>query len=158
MLCFENYANRIGSNPIFAPAMRKIALSFIAVAALGCHNKEEVRKKQFPKPGAVIASAEMPVTDDELNHFVFSVKVIADSNIASGVYDVDADYGPNYAMGQFTMPKGGEDLVPIIRRGASPYTFVIGFKQPNDTTFYEYFEVKSSRKTTKMQYLKAYTF
>jgi len=105
-----------------------------------------------------MASAEMPVTDDQLNHFMFSVKVIADSNVRSGVYDVDADYGPNFAEGQFTMPTGIEDAKPVINKGKEPYTYIIGFQLPNDTTFYEYFQIQSDRKTTKMQYIKAYTF
>ena len=101
---------------------------------------------------------EMPITDDPLNKFIFSIKVIADSNIKAGVYDVDVDYGPNFAEGTFTMPKGGEDLKPVIRKGAAPYTYIIGFKVAGDTTFYDYFEVSSSRTNTKMQYIRAYTF
>ena len=100
----------------------------------------------------------MPVTDDPLNHFVFSVNVIADSNVRAGVYDVDVNYGPNFSEGQFTMPKGGEDLKPVIKKGSMPSTFIIGFRVPGDTTFYDYFEISSSIRTTKMQYVKAYTF
>lgn len=140
--------------------MKKIFFLSLTLAVFflnGCHDGNGTTK-QFPKPGTIVASAEMPVTDDPLNHFIFSVKVIADSNIRSGVYDVDADYGPNFAEGQFTMPQGAWDMKPIIRKGNSPYTYIIGFKVPGDTTFYEYFEVRSNRITTKMQYLKAYTF
>lgn len=140
--------------------MKKIFFLFftLSVFALGsCHDGKD-KAKQFPKPGTIVASAQMPVTDDPLNHFIFSVKIIADSNIRSGVYDVDVDYGPNFAGGRFTMPQGGENLKPLIRKGNTPYTYIIGFKVPGDTTFYEYFEVYSNRKTTKMQYLKAYTF
>jgi hypothetical protein len=138
-----------------------ISLYIAALAFTSCgssqdkNNKESA--KQFPKPGTVVASAEMPVADDSLNHFVFSVKVIADSNIRSGVYDVDVDYGPNFAEGQFTMPKGGEDFVPVIRK-VNASKFIIGFKVPRDTTFYDYFEVSSNKKSTRMQYLKGYTF
>ena len=114
--------------------------------------------KELPKPGKVVTSAQMPVKDDTLNHFTFSVKVIADSNVSAGVYDVDADYGPNFASGKFTMPKGGENFTPVIRKGDAPYTFIIGFRAPGDTTFYDYFEVSSSRFATKMQYLKAYNY
>ena len=139
--------------------MRKISFLFLTLTlfAGSCH-EDKGKAKHFPKSGTMVASAEMPVKDDPLNHFIFSVKVIADSNIRSGVYDVDADYGPNFGEGQFTMPQGGEDLKPLIRKGNTPYTFIIGFKVPGDTTFYEYFEVRSDRKTTKMRYLKAYTF
>ncbi len=145
--------------------MKKVALFCYGLSTLlyvACNNSgsagNERSAKQFPKPGTIVATAEMPVTDDPLNHFTFSVKVVADSNIKSGVYDIDADYGPNFAEGQLTMPKGGEDLKPLIRKGNAPYTYVIGFKVPGDTTFYDYFEVSSTRANTKMQYVKAYTF
>ncbi len=114
--------------------------------------------KQFPKPGAVVARDEMPVTGDSLNHFIFSVKVVADSSIAAGVYDIAVNYGPNMASGQFTMPKGGEDLPVSMRRGAEPYTFIVGFKMPGDTTFYDYYQVSATRSNTKMQYIKSYIF
>jgi len=132
-----------------------------ALLYASCNNtgsSNEYKAKNFPKPGTIVVTAQMPVTDDPLNHFTFSVKVIADSNIKAGVYDIDADYGPNFAEGQLTMPKGGEDLKPLIRKGNAPYTYIIGFKIAGDTTFYDYFEVSSSRSATKMQYLKAYTF
>jgi hypothetical protein len=121
-------------------------------------NNSSTHAKHFPKPGAVVASAEMPVTDDPLNKFTFSVKVIADSEVKSGVYDIDVDYGPNFAEGKLTMPKGGEDLQPLIRKSSEPYTYIIGFKVAGDTTFYDYFQVSSSKANTKMEYIKAYTF
>jgi len=145
--------------------MKKTVLLFVAIAAISqvaCNSSNDEKttgnNKQFPKPGTVVAAAEMPVTDDPLNKFTFSVKVIADTNVRSGEYDVDADYGPNFAEGHFTMPKGGEYLVPVIRRDNAPYTYIIGFRLPGDTTFYDYFEVSSNRSSTKMQYVKAYTF
>ena len=141
--------------------MQKTILLAIAVSTfslVSCNNSGTEKAKDFPKPGTTIATASMPVTDDTLNKFTFSIKVIADSNVKSGVYDVDVDYGPNFAEGQFTMPKGGEDLKPVIRKGSTPNTYVIGFKMDKDTTFYDYFEVSSSKSNTKMQYIKAYSF
>ena len=137
---------------------------FVAICSLltmACNNSQNnpgPAAKQFPKPGTIVASDEMPVTEDKLNNFKFSIKIVADSNVKAGVYDVDADFGPNFAEGQFTMPKGGEAFMPVIRKGAAPYTFIVGFKVDGDTTFYDYFEVSSNRNTTKMQYLKAYSF
>jgi hypothetical protein len=120
-------------------------------------NKSSESVKAFPKPGTVVASAEMPVAGDNLNNFVFSVKVIADSSVTSGVYDVDADFGPNLAVGEFTMPKGGEHFKPLIRIGSEPNTFIIGFRMPGDTAFNDYFEVSSNHAQTKMRYIKAYS-
>jgi hypothetical protein len=140
--------------------MKKTGVAAISVSLLlsaSCGNNAG-KAKHFPKPGTVVASAEMPVTDDPLNKFIFSVKIIADSNVKSGIYDIDVDYGPNFAEGQLTMPKGEEDLQPIMRKGSQPYTYIVGFKVAGDTTFYDYFEVSSSKANTKMQYIKAYTF
>jgi hypothetical protein len=141
--------------------MKKTTLLFTAISSIfiiACNNKNADSRKGFPKPGTLVASAEVPVTADTLNDFKFSVKVIADSSVKEGVYDVDVDYGPNFAEGKFTMPKGGEQLIPVIRKGTKPYTFVIGFNVGSDTTFYDYFEVSSTKLSTKMQYIKAYTF
>jgi hypothetical protein len=134
------------------------AAVFCLAACSGSKKPEEDKPKQFPKPGTVVASAEMPVTDDPLNHFTFSIKVVADSAVASGIYDVDVDYGPNFSEGQLAMPKGGEELKPEVRKGVAPYSFIIGFKVPGDTTFYDYMHVDGNIHKTKMQYIKAYTF
>ncbi len=115
-------------------------------------------QRQFPKPGTVVAKAEKKIKEDTLNDSRFQIRVVADSAIENGVYDVDVDYGPNFASGQFTMPKGGEHLVPVIKTGSSPYSFIIGFRLPDDTTFYEYYEVTSNKQSTKMQYINTYSF
>jgi hypothetical protein len=140
-----------------------IHVCFAAVIAASCNSSSHQANTDethipLPKPGYVVAADSMEATStDKLNHFVFTVKVIADSNIASGVYDVDADFGPNFATSQFTMPKGAETLTPILRKGSAPYTFIVGFKVKDDTTFYDYFEVSSNGHATIMQYIKAYT-
>jgi hypothetical protein len=121
-------------------------------------NNGSTTTKALPKPGTVIASDEMPVAGDTLNHFKFGIKVVADSLVAKGIYDIDADFGPNFATGQMAMPKGGEDLTPILKRSPAPNTYIIGFRVPGDTTFYEYYEVSSTGSATRMQYIKSYTF
>ena len=149
---------------IFAAIMRKTGLLFFAfalsVGALySCNNNvEEHKAKKLPKPGAAVAEAKMPIVEDAINHSTFSVKVIADSDIATGVYDVDADFGTNFGEGKFTMPKGVEDATPVIRKGDAPYTYIIGFRIAGDTTFYDYFQVSCSKSNTKMEYIKAYSF
>ena len=100
----------------------------------------------------------MPITEDAINHTTFSVKVVADSDVANGVYDVDADFGPNFGEGKFSMPKGAEDATPVIRKGDEPYSYIIGFRIAGDTTFYDYFRVSCSKSNTKMEYIKAYSF
>jgi hypothetical protein len=131
---------------------------FLLLTIISCAGPDSKSKpKKFPKPGALVASAEMPVADP-LNHFTFTVKIYADTAITSGVYDIDAEYGPNFAQGKLTMPKGGEDFVPVIRKGPDTYSYIIGFRAPGDTTFYDYYLVSSNQRTTEMKYIKAYTF
>ncbi len=125
-----------------------------------CNSSDTAVKEPhiFPKPGTVVASAQMPVTGDTLNHFTFSIKVVADSQVAKGVYDVDADYGPNFAGGELTLPKGAEAATPYVRQGNEPNSFIIGFRLAGDTTAYDYYQVSSNGSQTEMRYIKAYTF
>ncbi len=149
---------------IFAGIMKKTAFLFLVFASLlvalcSCNNNtEEHKAKKFPKPGVTVAEAKMPIAEDAINHSVFSVKVIADSDIAMGVYDVDADFGTNFGESKFAMPKGAEDATPVIRKGDAPYTYIVGFRIAGDTTFYDYFQVSCSKSNTKMQYIKSYSF
>lgn len=134
-----------------------VIIAWVA-GSCGSAGNEGNKVRHFPSPGTLMAQDSMPVTEDKLNNFMFTVRVIADSAVTSGIYDVDADYGPNFATSTFAMPKGIEDVTPILRRGDAPYTYIIGFRLPGDTTFYDYFEVSSDHHNTKMKYLKAYTF
>ena len=143
--------------------MKNFILPSLAIFVLiiaSCTNSVNANKskKQFPKPGTTVVSDKMPVSGDTLNHFTFSIKVVADTDVESGVYHIESDFGPNLALGQFTMPKGGEDFKPVIRRCDTPNTFIIGFKIPSDTTFYDYYEVSSTKESTRMRYLKAYSY
>ncbi len=112
----------------------------------------------MPAPGTFITADSMPVTEDKLNKFMFAVSIVADSDIADGVYDVNAHYEYHDADGKFTMPKEIKSARPLIRTGKDPYTYVIGFKIAGDTTFYDYFEVRATESSIRMEYLKAYTF
>lgn len=136
----------------------RAVVSCIVFTMASCGNNPANNVKEMPKPGTIIASAEMPVNDDTLNKSMFTIRVVADSNVQKGIYDVTVTYGVNTAEGKFTMPKGGETLAPVVRKGTAPYTYIIGFLMEGDTTFYDYFEVSSSRTNTKMQYTKAYSF
>jgi hypothetical protein len=140
--------------------MKKItgAVVLFCISIITACNNGDDNSKKLPAPGTVIATDKMAVTGDTLNHFELSVKVVADSDIQAGVYDVDVAYGPNKATGKFMMPKGGEHLRPVLRRGAGPNSFVVGFMIKGDTTFYDYYEVKCDRQAIRMDYLKSYTF
>lgn len=145
--------------PVILTAMKKcylIAGLFATSSIMACNSGSDAPQK--PKPGAIVASAEIPIVEDNLNHATFSVKVAADSNAQPGVYTVMAASGANTAKGQFTLPKKGEDYPIAMRKGDAAYCYVIGFKIPDDTTFYDYFEVRSKNDTIKMRYLKSYSF
>lgn len=130
----------------------------LAILAIGCNGGSSADSYVFPKAGTVIDTASMPITNDNLNDFNFELTITADSNISKGIYDIRAAYGPSVAEGSFTMPKGAERYKPIIKKGTEPYTYIIGFRVPKDTAFYDYFEVAGKKTSIGMKYLKAYTF
>ena len=109
-----------------------------------------------PPAGAVVTADSMPVTDDPLNHFTFTVKIKTNEYSNKGTYSIDAAYGPNTADGMFTMPRGGGHLKPILQKGKTPYTYIIGFEYQHK--FYEYYRVTGSKATIEIKNIKAYTF
>ena len=133
-----------------------------ATVAVGCKSNSSDNYVQ-PKPGVVVDSMAMPVEGD-INHAVFSVAIVVDSDqMRAGLYDVRAAFGESVAEGKFSMPKGGEKNKPIVRKAKEPFRYVVGFKVPDDTTFYEYFEVQAQRSPgvatiIGMKYLKSYSF
>lgn len=134
--------------------------SLILLLASGCKN-DPTDNYVPPKPGTVVDSMAMPVENKtgELNHAVFSVAIVVDSDVVQpGIYDVRAAYGNNTADGKFSMPHGGEKYKPVIKKAAEPYRYVVGFRIPKDTTFYEYFEVTAQQTAIGMKYIKSYTF
>ena len=143
--------------------MKNLSLFLFSAAlllSLGCNNGKKgayTSADATPPPGTVMCTSQMPVIDGP-NHFTFSVQVKADSNTKTGTYDIRAAFGFDTANGMFTMPKGLERYTLCIRKGAAPYTFIVGFTIPKDTTFYDYFQVTGKHMAIGMQYLKAYTF
>ncbi len=141
--------------------MKKLLLiccSLYSLLMVSCGGSSQKEAYVFPKPGTVIDSAEMSVTTDTLNDFTFYVVIRADSDVAKGIYDVTATHGVNTAEGKFTMPKGAEQYKPVIKKGTTPETFIVGFYLPKDTTFYDYFEVTGQKLNIGMKYLKSYSF
>ncbi|MBS1689909.1 MAG: hypothetical protein JSS96_14365 [Bacteroidetes bacterium] len=154
---------------IFALLMRKhlLFVSACALAISSCGNNNTTSKNTAAStlvPGSIIAADSEAIKEDNLNDFSFSVKIIADSNSnTKGSYTVQAAYGVDNAEGQLAMPKNAEYLKPLLRKGDEPYTYIVGFKFGNDTTFHDYFEISAARvaaqrRAIKMEYIKAYTF
>lgn len=113
---------------------------------------------QPPTPGTVIDSFSEPVTDDTLNNFTATIKIVADSNAANGVYEIETEFGPNLAINKFSLPKGMTNGTPKLKKTTEKHTYIIGFILPDDTTFYDYYQVSFDKQTTKMQYIKSYYY
>jgi hypothetical protein len=115
--------------------------------------------KQYNMPaGKTIASDSMAITEDDLNKHIFSVEIITTEESDSGKYAIDATWGFNMASSSFSMPRGGEGLQPVLRRGSEPYSYIVGFFVPDDTMFHEYYSVTGIQGNIVMKYIKAYTF
>ncbi|RYY51524.1 MAG: hypothetical protein EOO06_00545 [Chitinophagaceae bacterium] len=109
--------------------------------------------------GLVMVADSMPITEDPLNKPYFTVKLISTEHTAHyGAYKVVADWAKNHAESEFAMPRGGEQLKPVLRKSNEPYTYVIGFHYEDEPEFYDYYQVSAARGEIKMKYLKAYSF
>lgn len=121
-----------------------------------------------PPAGSIVAADSMPFSEDPLNHYYFSVKlrVSEDNKRADSygmVYDVLAGYGPAHAQSAITMPHGGRDLQPLLRRDdSSEYGYIIGFiadkSHGGDGTFKPYYRVAAQRGEISIKPLKGYAF
>lgn len=112
-----------------------------------------------PAAGDTILRSSMPITDDKLNHFDFSVKIITNANSnTKGSYTVQTEYGYNTAQGEFSMPAGAEHLKPILKKSTEPYTYIVGFIYGDDSAFHDYFLIGGGRKQIEMKYIKMYSF
>ncbi|MDR3681354.1 MAG: hypothetical protein P4L41_15415 [Flavipsychrobacter sp.] len=136
--------------------------SFVLLIAASCSgHKDNDDNGTYapPPPGHIVAADSVKVKDDP-NNFTYKVTVKTGDNTASyGVYDVVAEWGPNTAESQFTMPRGGEKLKPLIKKGTEPYTYIIGFHYGDDKkTFYDYYQVTGTKGMVEAKYIKAYSF
>lgn len=130
----------------------------LLIAACNSSTPTHTSTWQPPAPGTTIDSISEPITDDSLNTFSATIKIIADSNSATGIYEIETEYGPNYAINKFSLPKGMTNAAPVLRKTEKPFTYIIGFLIPGDTTFNDYYQVSLSKNTTQMQYIKSYYF
>lgn len=107
--------------------------------------------------GIVIAADTTDIIEDKLNNQLFSVTVFTNDSSINGSYDIETAWGYNTAYTSIRMPYGGEHFKPIIRKGNSPYTYVIGFNYDDDTTFREYYEINGNKGQIKARYTRSYT-
>jgi hypothetical protein len=143
---------------LFLRAMRYTIILLAGLLFAACNaDKKEKDYSKLPA-GTLIAADSMSIAEDSLNQSQFSVKVTTTAKTAEGKYGVQANWGYNPAETQFTLPKGGETFIPVLRKGQQPYTYIIGFNIPDDTTFYDYFQVQGNQGGIRMQYIKTYSF
>lgn len=139
---------------------KHLAVLSLTFLLLACGGKDSVRQQQEDcgnlPTNTLITEDSMKVTEDRLNDFSFSVRLLATGQ--KGKYDVHAAYGPNDGHGRMVMPRGGEGLCPQMRRGPEEYSYEIGFKRSGDTTFYPYYLVSWEAGQIMMRYTTAYSF
>lgn len=145
----------------FAAVMKKKITGFLlAVLLTACAGKQDGNGTATDcsslQKGALLAADSMRVSEEKLNDFYFSVRLLATG--IKGNYDVLAAYGPNDGNGRLVMPRGGEGLCPVLRPGPETYSYEIGFRQGNDSTFYPYFSVSWQEGQLLMRYTAAYSF
>ncbi len=152
--------------PIFVPLMNARLLLLICLfsacrearhSALAPPTPEQAPATQAPAPNKVVASARQRI-NDKLNEHYFSVEVISTPKSDKGVYEVLVTYRKYDASTQITMPKADEPIIPEVKKGTAPYSYIIGFHHGSDSSFKEYFLIEAERNSIKMRYLKAYSF
>jgi hypothetical protein len=134
------------------PMRKMLFLLLLAGCTTPSENAPEEAAYTPPPAGTIVATDSFNHSDG-LNDFLFKIAVKADSN--KGVYTVVVQDGPRDATAQFTMPRNGEAL-PVSVKKEVPTAFVIGFKMPEDTTFYPYYRVGLIGTAIEMQYTNAY--
>lgn len=152
-------------NPDYFCCLMKYFLLLCSVFFFSCKSKsvqktiavKDSTTTNLLQTSIVVASDSMPIPND-LNKSYFSVEVIANKEAKNGTYDVLVHYGNNDAATQIRMPKADKIIKPELRRGAAPFSYIIGFHYGSDTTFKDYYLIQSTRNKTEMKYIKAYSF
>jgi hypothetical protein len=118
-------------------------------------------------PGTVIAADSIAILPQDYTDLklvagsgkpTFIVRVRTTEHMHKGAYSIDAIWGTNANEMQFSMPRGAEDAIPILRRDTQPYSYIIGFYYGNDTTFYDYYSIVGGKNGLGAKYVKAYLF
>jgi hypothetical protein len=117
---------------------------------------ETATKHKAPATGTIVAADSMDIVEDKLNGHIFSVSVIATDSSINGTYDVEAIWGNNLANSTIRLPHGGEHFRPLLRKGDSAYTYILGFHFDTDTIFHDYYQISAARGQIMMKYIKAY--
>lgn len=117
---------------------------------------------QLPAAGAIVAADSIEVAEKLLKGLYFSVYLkVPESTGGYGLrhYELEAKYGHGEAFSEITMPRGGENLQPLIRR-KDAHHFLIGFIPGKafggDTSFHEYYQVTGNMQGISIEPLKSF--
>lgn len=121
-----------------------------------------------PPVGTIVAADSIETSDDPLNKFYFSVALrVSKDNGQPGVYgtayDVLASYGPIKAEGHMSMPRGGDNLRPLLKPDTSEESaYIIGFipgpAYGGDSAFMPYYRVSTRRGEIAIKQIRGYSF
>lgn len=155
---------------LFLLQMKYLSILLISAICCSCSNvadntsarsgnsiRTESGKFKPPPAGTILAADSMKIRDP-LNTFYFAVKIVSNKHSNYGSYDVVAHYGPNEAKSAFSFPKEGRHIMPVLKKGKEPFTYIIGFYWDNDPHFYDYYQVSARKGEIMMKYIKAYSF
>ncbi|RYE22757.1 MAG: hypothetical protein EOP51_12430 [Sphingobacteriales bacterium] len=137
-----------------------ILILAICIAACNSETKQQAENKKLEQivktqpAGTIIAADSIPY--NKLNNFHFAVTVKTTEASDKGTYAIETTMGHNTAASKFTMPRGAENVVPVMHRVADSTAFIIGFYYGSDTTFYDYYQVNAIMDNIEMKYTKAY--
>jgi len=153
--------------------MKRLTLILLACILFSCKSnpsqQKTINKTVASKHGSVAVAADTvlfgdSILVDQLNHFYFSVYVIANGNSDMGEYKIRGMWGINKGETLLKMPEGLEHAQPVLRRISDDksqpklHQFMLGFKTKDDTSFHEYYLITGDHGEIKMKYVKAYVF
>lgn len=151
--------------------MNKFFLSLPLLLLIACSNSDtsadSSQKKTSvhfyaPAAGTIVAADSIPVTEDELNDFYYSIYITATSHSKEGKYMLDVSFGQYKARDELVYPELTREIVPAVRIDNSmPYSYIIGFYFKGEQKFNDYARVSAapSGPTTRqieMKYIKSY--
>lgn len=138
--------------------MRKLLVfSAIGFACVACSCSDNKKDAKEIAPGIVLAADSIRIQEDALNELYFSATLETTEGSDSGRYHITAAWGYNAGGTDVTLPKNLETATPALRRDTG-YTFIMGFRTAEDSSFHDYFRIAAEDGNLKMRYIKAYFF
>lgn len=160
---------------VYYTAMKlRAAIFLITIYIAGCNEPNSKQpeltvEEAVKKPvGLVIASDSMKIASTDLSSLrladideketYFKVAIKTTNYSHKGRYEIATSWYDREMNLQFSMPRGAEDVMPVLVKMPEPYSFLVGFYYGKDTTFYDYYSIKGSLNGVNAGYTKAYSF